>query len=455
MNVHQEPTTVRWTTKQNPMALPGRPRTLPALVTLIIGALPVMPAIPETLEEAWETALTYDLRLRAGENRIDAASAELASARAERMPTLTAASTLTRWDDVPAFDFSGVGVPAQLPLFSGQSMSVSEARITQPIYVGGTVRSGIDAARASLNARERETDVLAQDIKLEVAEAYVAVLRAGSALDVADASAASLAAHAEDVEDMYRNGQVPRNDYLAAAVSFADAQQSRLQARNRLDLTRSAYNRRLGRALAAPAELEPTFPALDPAVSSGPLDRLIELAIANRNEIDALQAAAQTLQARAESMRGATRPQLFLTGGYAFLENDFLNREDFWSVGLSLRWNFFDSGRTRNAAGAISHQARALAQERSDLETLIALEVRQAWLAVNETRERLRVTESAVNQADENVRVARDRYVNGEGTNTEVLAAHTLYTRSRANRDNALYDAALAEIHLARSIAAL
>lgn len=399
--------------------------------------------------------MAYDLRLRAGESRIEAASAGLESARAGRLPVLAATSTLTRWNHVPAFDFGAAGVPARLPLFNGQSMLMSEARATLPLYAGGSIRNGIEAATAALDTRRHENDALAQDVKLAVAESYVAVLRAVSALEVSEANAASLTAHAEDVEDMYRNGQVPRNDYLAAAVSLADAQQNRLQAQNGLDVTHSAYNRRLGRYMSDSVTLEPRFPALDPAVSSNDLDSLIALAVANRNEVGALQAAGRALQARAESVRGTIRPQLFVSGGYTFLENDFLNREDFWTLGLSVSWSFFDGGRTRSAAAAISHEATALLREQADLETMIALEVRQAWLDVQETRERLVVTESAVAQAEENVRIARDRYINGEGTNTEVLDAHALYSRSRANRDSARYDAALAGLHLARAVAAL
>jgi outer membrane protein TolC len=62
---------------------------------------------------------------------------------------------------------------------------------------------------------------------------------------------------------------------------------------------------------------------------------------------------------------------------------------------------------------------------------------------------------SAVAQAEENLRVVRDRYLSGEGTNTEVLDAEALRTASRGNFDNARYDAALAQQRLARAIGRL
>lgn len=83
------------------------------------------------------------------------------------------------------------------------------------------------------------------------------------------------------------------------------------------------------------------------------------------------------------------------------------------------------------------------------------MQVRQSWLRLNETRERKHLTERAVEQAEENLRVVRDRYRNGEGTNTEVLDAEAMRSLSRSNYDNADFDAKLALYELARGVGRL
>jgi len=60
-----------------------------------------------------------------------------------------------------------------------------------------------------------------------------------------------------------------------------------------------------------------------------------------------------------------------------------------------------------------------------------------------------------VQQAEENLRVVRDRYRNGEGTNSDVLDAEALRTASLGNLDTARYDASLAELSLARAVGSL
>jgi outer membrane protein len=274
-------------------------------------------------------------------------------------------------------------------------------------------------------------------------------------LEAAKANTASLTAHARDVEDMQRSGQVPRNDLLAAEVSLADAEQRQLQAETALEIARAAYNRQTGRPLDAAVELEPDLPQIPGEALGGPIDALVGRALANRDELKGLDANAAELAARSEATRAQARPQLSASGGYTALENAFLDRQEFWTIGIGVRWNLFDGGKTRHAADALNLQARAATEEHANLATSIELEVRSAWLNTRETARRVEVTQAAIMQAEENLRVVSSRYRNGEGTNTEVLDAEALRSLSRSNFDNARYDAALARFRLARAIGAL
>jgi outer membrane protein len=81
--------------------------------------------------------------------------------------------------------------------------------------------------------------------------------------------------------------------------------------------------------------------------------------------------------------------------------------------------------------------------------------VRRAWLDIQETRRRLDVTAEAIQRAEENLRVARTRYLAGMGISTEVLDAEALRTQTRQNRDNAAYDAVLAVLRLRHAMGEL
>ncbi len=422
------------------------------LLTLVVFlSVMAQPATGETLQEAWLIATTEDLTIEAAEFRVAAAEAELAAAQGSRWPTLIASASATQFNETPAFDFSGAGLPGQLPLFDGSSQFMADARVTWPLFTSGMISNSIQAAKSSVHVQRLRAQVRAQDVRLEVAASYIGVLRANSALRVADSQVDSLTQHVGDIDDMFTTGAVAKNDLLAAQVSLADARQRQLHAINSVDLTAAEYNKALGRKLTDRVSLDEKLPGLDSRLDPNSLSALTQIAFVHRRELAGLQSAAEATGARAVSTRAQSRPQLALVGGYTKLENSFLNREDFWSIGVGLQWAIFDANRSRDKANALLLQSGALYREYLDLQSVIELQVRSAWLRLNETVARIKLADRAVEQADENLRVVRDRYRNGEGTNTEVLDAEGLRTLSRSNYDNAQYDAALARYRLARA----
>lgn len=416
------------------------------------GVLIAMPGAAETLEQAWNTALEQHALIAAAEEQREAAFRELDASRSERMPSIELSSGITRFDTAPSLAFGGFSSP---PLFDNDTMIMSQAQVSLPLYAGGVLVQGIAAARATADASEQQLDALQRDVKLAVAEAYLDVLRAGSALGVAESNVATLAAHQQDAENRYQSGAVPRNDYLSATVALADARQRQLQAANALRLAESAYNRVLGRDLLAPVDLSPDIPLEGIVPQSQDLPSLTERALSGRPELGAFDAQATALRAQSSAVRGASRPRLALMSGYQRLENQVLDEEGFWTIGIGFEWNLFDSGRQANRAAALERRADALAYRRADLETAIGLEIRQALLARTEAESRLAVAEQAVEQAAENLSVVQDRYASGAGTNADVLDAEALRTLSLNNRDSATYDIKLALVRLAHALGSL
>jgi outer membrane protein TolC len=252
---------------------------------------------------------------------------------------------------------------------------------------------------------------------------------------------------------MFERELVPKNDLLAVQVALADARQNRLRAANAAELALADYNRRLGQPLDRPVELAEVLPEPEPLPSD--LDSLVAMAVEQRSEIDALAEQGEALGQLARTERSRVLPQVSLTGSYSYLENGFLDDEDVLYAGVGVQWALFDGGQSRKRAAALERSRRAVQDQRLDLESLIGLQVRQAWLEVEETRQRVLVTANAAEQAEENLRIARERYGAGLGTQTQLLEAESLRIRALTNRDDALLGAGLARLKLARAVGAL
>jgi len=318
-----------------------------------------------------------------------------------------------------------------------------------PLYTGGRITNQIAAAEAGGVAREAVADRTRADLRFGVAEAYVGVQRAERSLATARSGVESLAQYVRDVESMFNREVVPRNDLLSAQVALANAEQARLQAANAVELARAAYNRRLGQALDRPFALEP-IPAMATDVGNLPLAALEAEALDKRDEVVALKAQGEALGHAAAAEKSRLLPQVSLTGGYQYLENQALDRQEFAMVGVGMRWALFD-GTVRDKSSSLRQTQRAAEQRLGELRSMIALEVRQSYLSLNEARARVDVARGAVDQAEENKHIADQQYADGLVNSTRVLEAEALRVQSLANRENAIMDVELARLRLARA----
>ena len=406
----------------------------------------------ENIEQAWQTAIQSNHSLMATYQDINAASYFLKAARAARLPNLNLGSGYTIREYQQSLIIKSQDMPpdlmgAQLPIMENKSLSY-QAVMELPIYTGGMITNEINATKSSLKAARNNQASMVQNLKMKVAEAYVSVLRSISGVAVAESHVKNLFSHARDVENKFTQGFVAANDLLAAKVSLADARQHALQAMNRLDISKAEYNRLLVRPLEQKVDL-------DNLKSYRPAESLAELtvkALQQRSELKSIDKQIEALRHKAAMERGSCRPNIGISGGYHFNENEYQSEEGAWSAMFGVKWKIFDGGIARNRSSALKCKAAALLEHYAELKTIIALQVRKVWLDVEESRERAKVTEAALSQAEENLSVAKDRYHEGLSTNTEVLDAETLRSKSHSNYDNAVYDFALATLRLNRAV---
>ena len=356
----------------------------------------------------------------------------------------------TRLDDSPAFDFSWTSLPLRPPpLFGHDAFATGAATVTLPLFTSGRISSGIAAAYARAQAADARVDATSGDVRLAVAEAYVGVLRARKALAVARSNVRTLESLERDTGSLFERELVPRNELLTAQVALANARQEALRAANAEVVALATYNRRLGAPLDRVAELDDVVEA--PAGMPESVEALTEQALARRAELAMLDAQAEAYGQMAKTERSRVLPQLVLTGRYQYLENQFLDDEAVGMAGVGVQWALFDGGQSRKRAAALERTRRATAEQRADAESLVALQVRAAWLEWQEAKQRIGLTTHAAEQAEESLRIAEERYAAGLGTQTQLLEAVTFRAQAWRNRDEAVLDARLAQLRLARA----
>ncbi len=426
------------------------------LASLLIGALAAIPtaASAESLTDAWAMALQSDGALAAARSEREAAEADHSAALRQRWPALDLNGSYTQFEHAPNLDIATPGGELQAPIWRHDGYGLAGADLSIPIFTSGRISGAIGAAAAGARAAGAAEGRSVADLKLAVAEAYLAVFRARRVLRVAESNVTSLRAHADDVQVMYDKQAVAQSDLLGAQVALANATQQQLRAANALRLATAAYNRWVGQPLDRAAELDEPAAAATTA-SAEPLDALLAQAVERRPEISAVRAQQEGLEQAARSERAQGLPQLVLRADYNHLDNLILDRENFASVGIGFQWRLFDSGQLQARTNALRSRARAAEQRLADLRSQVRLEVESAFYNREDAAARIHAASAAVAQAEENVRIAKELYANGLGTNNQVLDAETLRVVATTNRDDANFDALIADYRLQRAIGAL
>ncbi|MGC8638828.1 MAG: TolC family protein [Isosphaeraceae bacterium] len=459
-----------------------------SLGVVLLAVLVSRPGRSESLDDAWNAAVAANQSLRAAQAGTFSAQHGLAASKAERLPTVTTLNAYTWLNNTPTFKgnlpISGSSAPMNFSMpFLNKDFFFSSTLMTVPLYTGGRILSGIDAAGAQAHAARAEEFTSAMDLKLEVARAYLSVLRVDKLLRLAQSNVTTLAAHERDVQNLYREGVAKRTDLLASRVSLAKARQRVIQTINEAEVARAAYNRLLGRPLPMDTQLQelairndfglgtkPDLAAADHLPSAlGPghlnghtdaaqdaeIEQLTATALGARSELVGLSHKAQAYASQARAVEAGKKPQVGFVGGFTYLSDTHLAAQDYWSGSLAATWLLFDGHRANHKAEELRMKECQTLRERNDTASKIALNVRSSWMSLRSSIAALQVAKAAIAQADENLRQTIERYREQVVTNTEVLDAETLRLQTYTDYYNSYYSVLEDQFKLRRAVGVL
>ena len=400
----------------------------------------------ENLDDAWTAALNTNHQIKAAQANIDVSQEQLQAAEGQNLPDLNVGTGYTQYNETPSAKTSIEGKATQ---FSMQQMGSvkAQAMATLPIYTSGKITHKINAAQATLDATQASEKVATLNLKMQVADSYIAVLRLEDAVQVAQSHIHSLESHQKDVKNLFELGVVAKNDVLAADVELLNAKQLLMQAANVYDNAKARYNQLLTRPLTAKVELAKQVPELPKTT----LENLNQSALNQRPELLVLNEQIESLHEQTKAMKAGLMPQVALNGGYQYQQNRYQAYEGLWQANVGVDWKLYD-GSTNHKGEALEKQALVLKEQHEELSGQILLQIRQAWLDSQETQQRLQVAKQTILQADENLKVTTDRYQQGLATHTEVIQAEDLRTITHNNLNNANYDFALAGLRIKRAV---
>jgi len=400
---------------------------------------------------------------RAGERPAVAASrsralAAVKTARAERRAAL--------W---PVVGFGGevrereealeLATPIGSFSFGDARTSTATLSLTQPLLTPSRQLYGLPAARAEARAAELAARRAAPEAAAGAVEAWLDVVATDAVTEATHSYLDSVEARLEQIEVRVAEGRVLAADGLKVRLARDDA---------RRDLETLAARRRvaalaLGRAIGIDGPAEPTgggtelspvdlAAALDgpPGAESGPGtdDALIDRALAARTDLAAAAERVRSAELRRREVRAGALPRLDAEALWTWSDGSLYQNDEWLEAAVRVTWNPFAAGTRAPRAAALAAERSAREADLAEARRGVALEVAAALADLRSAREALAVGRSGVLQAEETLRIERERYLAGRLTVNDLLEAEAALREQTTRRDLAALDVVRAHVRL-------
>ena len=370
-----------------------------------------------------EYALQHRPESRAAWFAIQAEAARLDVERAAYWPTLTGQFNFTQSQGLSS---SGASVPVMNRY--GPSLS-----LTYVLADFGVRRAGVEAQRYQLVAALLNNNRRLQDAVSAVEQAYFALHAARAQVLAYRQQETSLSASLDAVTLRLQTGLVSRADQLRARAALAEAEIARNNTERDVQKAEVALKQAAGIPQTTRLVLDWPLPPTDAPEATLALADLLDEALRQRPDLQALQASSAAARADAERARAARWPTLSLAGNTArtsFLEDN-RDTSTTYSIGLTLSVPLLDGGRLRGLARAAERDAQRIEAQQDVYANTVTREVADAFYdARNAQAQRSRIADLLAS-ASESAQAAEARYRNGVGSLLELLTAQADLARAR------------------------
>lgn len=392
------------------------------------------------LDDAMLRAFQTNPTVSIAQYELDSARASYNAARQSRGVSITASHTTQRggYDDniVKKTDATGAWTGEYWKGIGNSHSNGLTASL--PIFTGGKLKGTIKQAKANYQYNQVGVQRTYNEMRSTVTDGYFTMLQADNMQKLSAESVARLEDHLKNVQAQYDVGVVAKVDVLRSQVELANAKQTLIQAENSYQVAEANMNKIVGLPMDTNLKLDNllVYNAYDQN-----MDDCLAYAAEHRPELMQAQYNVDAAKGALMVARSGHMPQVAASASQSWSDTNWPGDEKGnWGVGVNVSMNVFDTGVTLSKIHGAEADLKKAEETYRDTVNAVNLDVRSNYLGLREAEKRISTTKLAVEQADEDYRIAQLRYMSGVGTNTDVLDAQVALTQAKTNYTKALYD---------------
>lgn len=401
-----------------------------------------------TLKQCIDIALRTNPGLAQQKRETDVAQAEKAMTQGRLWPELRAVGGYSHFLEDRLISPRRPGTLDVLEFTD--DLATGRLALNMPLYMGGRLHNQVEAAKFLVQAAEHRSRYTAEELVFNVSSVFYAILEQQHVIDSLLFSRSTLEQHAKKTVELFEASKAARVDLLRTEVRLADIEQQLLREKNTLAVQHLVLAGLLG------VDHEGEVPRIkgELVLADMPADLTNGVATARnlRHDYQALKAGIEAQRENLRAAEAARLPRVSLQASYG---NQWaLDRSDaneVGEIGVFVEIPLFEGGRIGAAIRREQAKLNAMRESLRKLDLRVQLEVGTAASDIRSTRARIDVTQKAVEQASESLRIERESYDLGKGAIVDVLDAQSALLTSQTNYHRSLadYNTALAQFRLA------
>ncbi len=399
-----------------------------------------------TLKEARSLALEHSPLLHASKHALTIAKEDIELANADRLPTLDLHESYMNTNNPTSvfgtllnqgrftendFDVDRLVAPGSLDNYR------FDLSLNQSVYRGNRTTLGIKRARLGVDVSRARAEETKQHVLYRVTEAYYDILLAKAQVKTAQEAKTIAQTNLRHIRSRFNTGVTVKSDVLEAAVRLSSVQEALIIAQRSVKIGMVVLQHTIGVREAVDVQEDLNLVHVLSRMRTD--DRMLPLE--SRPDYQALQGQLDQAEVDTKLAKSSFLPSVDIQSIYERnTAGAFSNGESNYSVFAVFRLNLFsglsDRANVRRSLAQVKRQQQLLEAKRRE----VAIEVEEARFVVEAAQERNVVTEGTVEQAEENLRIIRNRYLSGIAPVIDLLTAEMILNEAKLQRLNARYD---------------
>lgn len=421
-------------------------------ILFILSYFIFSPIVAQTawdLRECCTYAVEHNISIKQRENNREQRELQLSTARNSRLPDLSASAS-------ESFSF-GRGLTLDNTYTNRSTSSTSFSLGTSvPIFTGFRIPNQIKLNELNLEAATKDLEKAKNDIRTQVAQAYVQIL---FDMEIADVAKRQIEIDSQQVvrlQAFVNNGKASMAQLSQQQSTLAQAHLTATQAENNLQLAVLALTQLL--ELPSPEGFSVVRPDLGANASFFTLhsslpspEAIYQEALGIKPEVQAEQLRLTAAERNIDIAKAANYPTLNFSAGLQtnYYKTNGMKAESFASqmknnfsqyIGLSLNVPIFNRFQTRNSVRSAKIDRENQLLQLENVKKSLYKEIQQVYYNAVAAGSKYHSSETAAQSSKDAFTLTQAKYENGKATITEFNEAKNNYLKAESDLVQARYE---------------